>query len=72
MNLDICQYLCLDEADRMVDLGFEEDIRDVLSYFKGNRSVCLAAADDMNSALCRTKTDIDVLCNYARQNQDLC
>ena len=35
MNLDICQYLCLDEADRMVDLGFEEDIREVLSYFKG-------------------------------------
>ena len=22
-----CRYLCLDEADRMVDQGFEEDIR---------------------------------------------
>ncbi len=21
MNLDVCRYLCLDEADRMVDLG---------------------------------------------------
>ena len=27
MNLDICRYLALDEADRMVDLGFEEEVR---------------------------------------------
>jgi hypothetical protein len=26
MNLDTCRYLCLDEADRMVDLGFEEEV----------------------------------------------
>ncbi len=29
MTLDICRFLCLDEADRMVDLGFEEDMREV-------------------------------------------
>lgn len=29
LNLDTCVYLCLDEADRMVDLGFEDDVRDV-------------------------------------------
>ena len=29
MKLDVCKYLCLDEADRMVDMGFEEDIREV-------------------------------------------
>ena len=29
MNLDNCKYLCLDEADRLIDLGFEEDIREV-------------------------------------------
>jgi len=28
MSLDVCKYLCLDEADRMVDMGFEEDIRE--------------------------------------------
>eukprot|EP00210_Caulerpa_lentillifera_P008489 g8098.t1 len=44
MNLDICQYLCLDEADRMVDLGFEEDIREVLSYFKGQRQTLMFSA----------------------------
>ena len=30
MNLDTCLYLCLDEADRMVDsTGFEEEVREV-------------------------------------------
>ncbi|KAH0457389.1 hypothetical protein IEQ34_012704 [Dendrobium chrysotoxum] len=28
MNLDNCRYLTLDEADRLVDLGFEDDIRE--------------------------------------------
>ena len=37
MNLDICKYLVMDEADRMVDLGFEEDIRDIYSFFKSQR-----------------------------------
>jgi ATP-dependent RNA helicase DDX41 len=34
IRLDVCRYLCLDEADRLIDLGFEEDIRTVFSYFK--------------------------------------
>ena len=32
-----CKYLCMDEADRMIDMGFEEDVRNILSFFK----VCL-------------------------------
>lgn len=44
LNLDICRYLCLDEADRMVDLGFEDDIRDVLSFFKGQRQMLMFSA----------------------------
>ena len=44
LNLDICRYLCLDEADRMVDLGFEDDIRDVLSFFKGQRQMVMFSA----------------------------
>lgn len=44
MTLDICRYLCLDEADRMVDLGFEDDIREILSFFKGQRQVVMFSA----------------------------
>ena len=34
ITLNICRYLCLDEADRMIDMGFEEDVRTIFSYFK--------------------------------------
>ncbi len=34
LNLDICRYLCFDEADRMIDMGFEEEVRNIISYFK--------------------------------------
>ena len=27
INLDVCRYICLDEADRMLDLGFDEEVR---------------------------------------------
>jgi ATP-dependent RNA helicase DDX41 len=36
-NLDNCKYLCMDEADRMIDMGFEEDVRNIMSYFKVRR-----------------------------------
>ncbi|XP_014677345.1 PREDICTED: probable ATP-dependent RNA helicase DDX41 [Priapulus caudatus] len=44
LNLDICRYLCLDEADRMIDMGFEEDVRTIFSYFKGQRQTLLFSA----------------------------
>eukprot|EP00111_Clytia_hemisphaerica_P018377 TCONS_00054335-protein len=44
MNLDICRYLCLDEADRMIDMGFEDDVREIFSYFKGQRQTLLFSA----------------------------
>lgn len=34
IRLDVCRFLCIDEADRMIDMGFEEDIRTIFSYFK--------------------------------------
>jgi ATP-dependent RNA helicase DDX41 len=27
----------MDEADRMIDMGFEEDVRNIMSYFKVRR-----------------------------------
>lgn len=44
MNLDVCRYLCLDEADRMIDMGFEDDVRTIFSYFKGQRQTLLFSA----------------------------
>ena len=44
INLNICRYLCMDEADRMIDLGFEEDVRTIFSYFKAQRQTLLFSA----------------------------
>lgn len=44
VTLDICRYLCLDEADRMIDMGFEEDVRTIFSFFKGQRQTLLFSA----------------------------
>uniref|UniRef100_A0A7N0ZUF0 RNA helicase n=1 Tax=Kalanchoe fedtschenkoi TaxID=63787 RepID=A0A7N0ZUF0_KALFE len=44
MNLDSCRYLTLDEADRLVDLGFEDDIREVFDHFKAQRQTLLFSA----------------------------
>lgn len=43
-NFDRCSYLCMDEADRMIDLGFEEDIRTILSFFNCQRQTLLFSA----------------------------
>ncbi|KAF6742351.1 DEAD-box protein abstrakt [Ephemerocybe angulata] len=32
-NFNNCKYLCMDEADRMIDLGFEDDVRNIMSFF---------------------------------------
>ncbi|KAF3625361.1 hypothetical protein T459_10587 [Capsicum annuum] len=44
MNLVNCRYLTLDEADRLVDLGFEDDIREVFDHFKDQRQTLLFSA----------------------------
>ena len=44
INFQVCRYLVLDEADRMVDMGFEEDVRQIFSYFKGQRQTLLFSA----------------------------
>lgn len=44
VHLRVCRYLCLDEADRMIDLGFEEDVRTIFSYFFGQRQTLLFSA----------------------------
>ncbi|EJD08529.1 P-loop containing nucleoside triphosphate hydrolase protein [Fomitiporia mediterranea MF3/22] len=43
-SLDSCKFLCMDEADRMIDLGFEDDVRTVMSFFKSQRQTLLFSA----------------------------
>lgn len=42
-NLDICRYMCLDEADRMLD-NFEEELRTVFTYFRFQRQTVFFSA----------------------------
>ncbi|CAE7736321.1 RH35 [Symbiodinium microadriaticum] len=44
MSLAQCQVLVLDEADRMIDLGFEEEIRNTLDHYRGQRQTLLFSA----------------------------
>ncbi|TNY20154.1 DEAD-box protein abstrakt [Rhodotorula diobovata] len=43
-SLNSCKYLCMDEADRMIDMGFEEDVRNIMSFFKHQRQTLLFSA----------------------------
>jgi ATP-dependent RNA helicase DDX41 len=38
------KFLCMDEADRMIDLGFEDDVRNIMSFFKRQRQTLLFSA----------------------------
>ncbi|KAH7820882.1 putative DEAD-box ATP-dependent RNA helicase [Monocercomonoides exilis] len=44
INLEMCKYVCLDEADRMLDQTFEEDVRNIFTFFKGQRQTLLFSA----------------------------
>lgn len=44
ITMDICRYICLDEADRMLDLGFDEEVGEIMNYFKHQRQTLLFSA----------------------------
>jgi len=43
-TLDNCTFLVLDEADRLVDMGFEDEMRNVMNHFKFQRQTLLFSA----------------------------
>ena len=70
------RYLVLDEADRMIDLGFEEDIRTIFSYFKVATELSAGCSIhvDLNCSTCNavTETDPAVQCHHAQEDTELC
>ena len=44
MNLQRVTYLCLDEADRMLDMGFEPQIRKIFEQIRPDRQVSLGSS----------------------------
>jgi ATP-dependent RNA helicase DDX41 len=44
VTLSICRYICLDEADRMLDLGFDEEVGEIMNYFPHQRQTLLFSA----------------------------
>ena len=44
LNFEICKFICLDEADRMLDMGFDEEVGEIMNYFKHQRQTLLYSA----------------------------
>jgi superfamily II DNA/RNA helicase len=44
LKLDSYTYLCLDEADKMVHIGFKEGEKNIMSFFKHQRKTLLISA----------------------------
>lgn len=44
LNMNICKYLVLDEGDRMLDLGFDEEVHSIINKFKRQRQTIIFSA----------------------------
>lgn len=44
INMNICKYFVLDEGDRMLDLGFDEEVHAIINKFKRQRQTVLFSA----------------------------
>lgn len=44
IKFDMCKYLTLDEGDRMLDLGFDEEVSSIISKFHKQRQTVLFSA----------------------------
>ncbi|KAK9748785.1 hypothetical protein RND81_02G080800 [Saponaria officinalis] len=61
------RYLCLDEADRLVDLGFEDDVREVFDHFK---ALVLSHNAYKDSELCQKCTEVEAGAVHSGKDQE--
>lgn len=78
VKLSVCRYLCMDEADRMIDMGFEEDVRTIFSFFRVNilcyifvilKIVCTTFKHIFHIG---SETNVAVFRNYAKEDSKFC
>lgn len=64
-NLDVgkCQMLILDEADRLLELGFEETLIQILKALDGRRRIAIKGAREFEAKLSKERGDNETLQN---------
>lgn len=62
-NLDVgkCQMLILDEADRLLELGFEETLVQILKALDGRRKIAIKGAREFEANLSKERGDSEEL-----------
>ena len=43
-SMDLCKYFCLDEGDRMLDMGFDEEVHSIINRFPNQRQSVIFSA----------------------------
>ena len=71
-TFDNCKFLCMDEADRMIDLGFEEDVRNIMSFFKVSSYAASCMIFPDNEWFTETTSNTSILGDYATEDPGLC
>jgi len=68
LNLSICTYICLDEADRMLDMGFDEEVKSTFNHFKHQRQTLLFSATMPQKVIAFAKESLNapILVNVGR------
>ena len=62
VDLSHVEYLILDEADRMLDMGFSDDIMKIISYMPAERqTIMFSAAIDQSAYICYERQKLGII-----------